>query len=501
MNGVAPREEPGDGDAVASLVRAVSDGRRRPVDVVAEHVERCRDSHARLNALVQPRFEEALREAATCPPGGALLGLPVSVKECFAVRGLATTLGIVSRRGERDGHDAEIVARLRAAGAVVLGKSNVPQAMYLHETDNPVWGRTVHPTRPDRGPGGSSGGDAALVADGCVPLAIGNDLAGSIRQPAHACGIVGFLPRRASLGGGGAFETMPGLAGERSRVGFLVRRVDDAEVALRALVPPAATPPASPAEPRSLRIGWWDECGPLGAGPAVRRAVAEAVDRLRRSGASVERLDHRVAEEAAWIHLGFVSADGGRDIRRLFRGERPMAQVRRLLGIAATPAWARRILAGACAWGGRRLEARALERTGPRGPRGLAALVDHRAAIDSVVEGWRARYDAVVCPVSALPALRHGTASRLVLAAAPCLLANLVDLAAGTVPVTRVAPGEERHADRGGDPIERLASEAEVDSVGLPVGVQVVSLHRAPGIAESVLLAVMRGVESPPISP
>ena len=75
-----------------------------------------------------------------------------------------------------------------------MGKANVPQALYLHETDNPVFGQTVHPLNQDRGPGGSSGGDAALVAAGVVPLAFGNDLAGSIRQPAHACGLVGYLP-------------------------------------------------------------------------------------------------------------------------------------------------------------------------------------------------------------------------------------------------------------------------------------------------------------------
>lgn len=485
-------------DGVAAIVAEVAAGRRAASDVVAEHVERCRAAHGRLNALVQPRFAEAGREALAVPRGAALAGVPVSVKECFAVRGLETTLGIRGRRGVTDERNAEIVDRLQAAGAVVLGKANVPQALYLHETDNPVWGRTLHPTHPDRGPGGSSGGDATLVAAGCVPLAVGNDLAGSIRQPAHACGIVGFLPRRATLGGGGAFETMPGLPGERSRVGLLGRGVDDVAAGFRALAPAAVT-----VAPRShpLRVAWWDESGPMESSAVVRRAVSVAVERFRAAGAVVERLDPEIAGEAAWVHLALLSADGGADVRRLFGREPPIPQVRRLLALAGLPRWTRRLLSGACVWGGRRLEARALVRTGPRTGRGLAALFDSRAAIAGLVEGWAARHDLIVCPVSALPALLHGTASRLVLAAAPCLLANLLDLAAATVPVTVVAPDEERGRGRSRDPIDRLAARTDVGSAGLPAGVQLVSLHREPGLAERVLLTGMAAVAPKPATP
>jgi Asp-tRNA(Asn)/Glu-tRNA(Gln) amidotransferase A subunit family amidase len=184
-------------------------------EVLAEHVRRHAETHPRLNALVLPRHEHAAVEAAGIDAGDrrglTLAGVPVSVKECFAVTGLPTTLGIRKRRGIIDTSDCAVVSRLRQAGAVIVGKANVPQAMYLHETDNPVHGRTNHPDRGDRGPGGSSGGDAALVAAGVVPLAVGNDLAGSIRQPAHACGVYGFLPRSVALGEGGAFDNLPGL--------------------------------------------------------------------------------------------------------------------------------------------------------------------------------------------------------------------------------------------------------------------------------------------------
>ena len=493
--GVGMPSSPG-GESIRGIVTAVIDRTRSAADVVADRVDRCQKAHGRLNALIQQRFAVAAEEARRVDdwPCGPLAGVPVSVKECFPVRGMHTTLGLLGRRESRDESDAEIVARLREVGAVVLGKGNVPQALYLHETDNPVWGRTNHPLVTDRGPGGSSGGDAALVAAGAVPLAVGNDLAGSIRQPANACGIVGLVPRAATLGRGGAVETMPRIVGQRSRAGILTRTVADAAAGFDALCGGGVT--AAPAS-RTWRVGWWDDTGLLEPSPAVRRAVAVAVGRLRCAGATVERVDADIATEAAWIHLGLVSADGGNDIRRLLAGERPIAQVRHLLRLAGLPAWTRALLAGACAWSGRRIEGIALRRTGPRRAAGLAHLLKERDGMSTVIDRWMTSYDCLVCPVSALPALRHGTAARLVLAAAPCLLANLLDLAAGAVPVTTVGAGEESGRARSRDPVEREAQDTDRGSAGLPVGVQVITLERRPREAERLLLEVMRVVEGP----
>ncbi len=483
------------GESAIAIAADVAAGRRTAALVVAECIDRSQRSHRALNALVQPRFGQATEEATRLADGppGPLVGVPVSVKECFAVRGSLTTLGIAARCTSRDEEDASIVSRLRAAGAVILGKANVPQAMYLHETDNPVWGRTCHPTASDRGPGGSSGGDAALVAAGVVPLAVGNDLAGSIRQPAHACGIVGLLPRSTTLGSGGAFETMPHIVGQRSRAGFLTRNVADAGLALDATCGRTEIAFSLPAR---IRIGWWDETGPIPPSAAVRRAVAIAIERLRLAGAEVRALNPEIAAEAAWIHLALMSADGGRSVRRLFAGERPMAGVSRLLWMASVPRWARPLVAGACAWGGRRIEAAGLRATGPRRGRALNTVLHQRREVDAIVAGWGGEFDAVVCPVSALPALRHGTAARLVLAASPCLLANLLDLAAGTVPVTTVATDEERGRGEPSDPVEAAAARTDHGSAGLPVGVQVIGLDRGTNRrSEAVVLETMRLIE------
>ena len=335
--------------SAVSIAEGVAAGAVRPTMGLAEHVARHGATHAALNALVQSRHTAALVEAehleSRLQAGdqvGQLAGVPVSVKECFAVAGLVTSLGITTRRQAVDVADAPIVSCLRAAGAIIVGKGNVPQAMYLHETDNPVWGRTNHPLDATRGPGGSSGGDAALVAAGVVPLAVGTDLAGSIRQPAHACGISGFLPRSAVVGDGGAFDTVPHLSVVRPRAGFLAREVDDLARAFAVVAAGSSSgldirdAEATPGGRRhgGLRVAWWDDAGPLPPSPAVRRGVHEAVSRLRQAGVEMVRLDGSLATEAAWLHLALLSADGGADIRRLFAGTRPIPPVARLLRLA-----------------------------------------------------------------------------------------------------------------------------------------------------------------------
>jgi len=480
-------------ESAVAIATAVRDRRLTAVEVVAAHRARHAATHPQLNALIQMRAAAEADALAIDDAGhGPLAGVPVSVKECFPVAGLRTTLGLESRRHMVDAADAPLVTSLKAAGAVIIGKANVPQAMYLHETDNPVWGRTNHPLTADRGPGGSSGGDAALVAARVVPLAVGNDLAGSLRQPAHACGIATIMPRFTALGDGGAFDTMPHLTVVRPRAGFLAGSVADLELAAAAASVPVPGRKAM-ADGHGLRIGWWDDAGSVPASPAVIRGVAEAAAALERAGASLVRLDGRIATDAAWLHLAILGADGGADIRGLFAGERPIAGVARLLRLAGLPRRLRPLLATAARMAGRRLEAEALGMTGPRNAAGLADLVASREELARRHAASVAGLDAIVCPVSAVPALRHGTAARLVLAAAPCLLANLLDLPAGAVPVTEVAADEEKSRAPARDPVLRAAADCDLGSRGLPVGVQVVA---CPGRDEETVLDVMAAIEA-----
>jgi len=479
-------------ESATDIVTAVQAGAAGPREVLAEHVRRFAATHQRLNALIQPQHAEAAVLAEAVDRTLPLAGLPVSIKECFGVRGLRTTLGIPARRDQHDEADAPIVARLRSLGGLVVGKANVPQAMYLHETVNPVWGRTNHPDWPDRSPGGSSGGDAALVAAGVVPLAIGNDLAGSVRQPAHACGIPALLPSSARLGNGGSFDTLPSFDLITSRAGFLAGRVADLVLAADAfgVVPERTGPP-----PAGLRIAVWERGGPLPPSAAVRRGLAEAAEMLRGAGHQVEPVDDSLAVDAAWLMFGLLSADGGGDIRRLFAGDRPLPEIARLLRIAGLPRPVRPPLAAVLRLLGGRVEATALRATGPRDAAGWEGLLERRDAVVERLARLRERFTAVLCPVSAVPALRHGTAARLVAAASPCLLANLVDLPAGVVPVTRVAATEQACRTWSLDRVERAAAATDCGSAGLPVGVQLLGLETGPA-AERTVLELMATIEA-----
>jgi fatty acid amide hydrolase len=171
-----------------------------------------------------------------------------------------------------------------------------------------------------------------------------------------------------------------------------------------------------------------------------------------------------------------------------------------LLRLAGAPTWLRRLLASASQALGGSIEAEALRVTGPRREAGFVSLCGQRMEFATRFAKLVAPYDALICPVSALPALRHGTSARLVLAAAPCMLANLLDLPAGTVPVTRVRSDEE--TDRGGsrDRVVLAAAAADRDSRGLPVGVQVVGVPGSVSVAdplrpERIVLEVMRLIE------
>lgn len=492
----SPAEAPSREDlchGVEPTRNAIRTGERSAAEVLDRVEDRWQQTHGWLNALVQPRFQRAAAEAAKIQRGDLrpLAGVPVSVKDCFSIDGLSTTLGVLPRRHLQDERDCLLVRQLRESGAVIVGKANVPQALYLHETDNPVFGQTVNPLNRSRGPGGSSGGDAALVAAGVVPVAFGNDLAGSIRQPAHACGLVGYLPSSRCLGSGGAVNTMPSLRGFGSRVGVLARSVADARQAIEAVTGRSfrSTPTAGSA----IGIGWWETAGPISSSASVARAVREAVAAVSAAGMMPRQVDDSFAELAGWLHLGLVSSDGGASIRKLLEGSPPIQQVAELFRLAGVPRWQRPLLAAFASVTGRAIEAVAVRKTGPRSPRELEQLLQARESLWQLLDGWRGvqGIDAAIFPVSALPALRHGTAARLILAAFPCLMASLFDLPAASLPVTRVLSAEMGGRAHSRDPVVRAANATDAGSEGLPIGVQVVALDGR----EETLLRVMQMIE------
>ena len=237
-------------DATA-LLQGFAEGRIDAPGVIERHLARLAEIRPGLNAATEILADTARAEAAQ-PRPGPLSGVPISIKETYALAGRKLTAGSLRMVPIECEADAAAVARLRAAGAIVLARGNVPEFAMAAETENPRFGRTDNPLAPGRTCGGSSGGDAALVASGAVAAGLGSDILGSIRIPSAFCGLVGFKPAANAIPKAGMWPEIGELfANSWLAAGPITRSVRDARLFYSVL---ADRPPAAPASPRGLRL-------------------------------------------------------------------------------------------------------------------------------------------------------------------------------------------------------------------------------------------------------
>ncbi|HEX4146646.1 MAG TPA: amidase family protein [Pirellulales bacterium] len=494
----------------AQLARQIAGGQLTAEQVVSAHIAQIGRVNPRINALSVPLFDQArlaarhaddvLRSGA---PLGPLHGVPFTVKDSFHVLGTRSQIGIANLSYPVATADSVLVAGLKRAGAVLLGKTNVPQLMLWHECDNPIYGRTNNPCDEHRTPGGSTGGEAALIAACGSPLGLGSELGGSIVVPAHFCGICGLKPTAGRLTRTGTRQNFAGMEAMKVSAGPLARRVEDVALAFRVLLgasrelDPADTSPVALAESgdvriEGLRIAVWASSHYFPASPAIRRAVAEAAGCLERQGAIVSTFEPPDLAHALALYFGLLSADGGRNFRRLLKGSVVDRRVRRIVRGSHLSRPVRAMMVWLLDKTGNRRLARMLSWSGRRSAGEYLDLCRARQEYENqfMQEFDRLQYDAMLCPAYALPAIPHGRAVDLMPAACYSFLTNLLGLPTGVVPVTRVQKGEESDRailDRG----DAFAIAAEAGTVGLPVGVHVVARHWR----EDVVLAVMAAIE------
>ncbi|WP_119422510.1 amidase family protein [Desertibaculum subflavum] len=293
---------PGAATAVATA-RAVRDGAISALEACDAAIARIERSDGAINAVVVRDFEraraaakalDARRESVAALP---LCGVPMTVKESNDVAGLPTTWGIAAFKDLPIREDAVAVARLKAAGAVILGKTNAPVALADWQAANPIYGRTVNPHDHARSPGGSSGGAAAALAAGMVPLELGSDIGGSIRVPAHMCGVYGHKPTYGIVPlKGHGFPGTDGIEVPLAVVGPMARSAEDLSVALDVLAGPMPgsgyrldLPPPRHRALSEYRVLVLDAHPVAPTDAAVRDAVNGLAERLARSGARVVR--------------------------------------------------------------------------------------------------------------------------------------------------------------------------------------------------------------------
>jgi Amidase len=289
------------------LVRLLRGGAVSAREVTAAYVARSEEINPLINAIVAPRFAEAFAEASRLDRAfargratGRLHGLPITVKECIAVHGMVATGGVVGGAATRADRDAAVIRLLRKEGAIVLGKTNLAQLCWGHETDNPLFGRANNPWNLALTPGRSSGGEAAIAAAGGSALGVGTDSGGSVRVPAHYCGIHALKPTSGRLPAAGSHDTrllafqaivanQPGLLGRRAKD---IALVYDVLTSGRVLPDGAGHVPAGTEDGADLtgwRIGYYLDLGASRAAPAVADAVMQSLRALTGLGADAEQ--------------------------------------------------------------------------------------------------------------------------------------------------------------------------------------------------------------------
>ena len=278
-----------------------------PVEVAQAHLDQISRLNRELNAIVTlaPDVMDQARTAEAAMMRGdgveALHGVPITVKDTIETAGLRTTSGSRMRAEHVPQRDAPVVARLKAAGAIVLGKTNAAEMAMDYTADNPVFGRTNHPLSPNLTPGGSSGGEAVAIATGMSPGGLGSDLAGSIRIPAHFCGVTGLKPTTGRVPGEGQFPTSTGPYSLGAVVGPLARRIHDLRLMLSAI----SDDPVVTHEVRGSRVAWYTDDGIAPVTEETARAVATAAKAFGDAGLTCEerRPPHVERGYEMWLKL------------------------------------------------------------------------------------------------------------------------------------------------------------------------------------------------------
>jgi Asp-tRNA(Asn)/Glu-tRNA(Gln) amidotransferase A subunit family amidase len=318
---------------MAELVRA---RKVSPVELVEAHLARIDELQPRLNAFVTVDWDGARRGAKAAEVAamrgerlGPLHGVPVSIKSSIAVAGLPCEAGSRLKRGAIAQRDAVVVERLKRAGAIVLGTTNLPEMLMAYESDNPLYGRTNNPWDLERTAGGSSGGESAAVAACCSAGGIGSDSGGSVRIPAHFTGISALKATPGRIPGTGHDPECLGPFSLLGVVGPMTRTITDLEIFLEATAGPDSGDVMADPVPlervpeeqlRKLRIGYFEQQDEIPVTADTRNAVREVAQALREQGFEVVPFQLNHLSDVRRVWWTFFTLGGATLLREMYAG-------------------------------------------------------------------------------------------------------------------------------------------------------------------------------------
>jgi amidase len=374
-----------------------------PVEVARTHLDRIERLNPKLNAFVDCRPEVVLAQAREAEKAilrgdelGPLHGVPLSIKSSIDVTGHRCETGTRLRAGRVATEDAPLVARLRHAGAMILGVTNVPELLMAWETDNLLYGRTNNPWDLTRTAGGSSGGEAAAISAGLSAGGVGSDGGGSIREPAHFCGICGLKPTPGRIPSTGHYPKAGGPFALIGVVGPMARTIEDLQTLFEVMAgyddgDPSAAPvdvrKVNDAVLRTINIGFFEDDGRTPVTRETRLAVKRAaslLSNLSSCGFRVESFRPKGLDEARQRWWEFFGTAGGMILEPELNGrESELSPIMR--------------------------EFRAWTKAEPAhtGESLLAAWLGRDAVREKILLQMR-KYPVLICPTAAIPAFRHG---------------------------------------------------------------------------------------------
>lgn len=416
-------------------------------------LERINHVNPKLNAVVQIAAQQALKAAENADDtlaggkiSGPLHGLPMTIKDSLDTAGIISTGGTLGRKSYIPSQDAAVVARLRAAGAILLGKTNTPEFTLSYETDNLVYGQTRNPYHLSYSPGGSSGGAAAIVSAGGSAFDIGSDYGGSLRYPSHCCGITTIKPTSGRVPRTGHILPFGGLLDSFQQIGPMARCVQDLQMILPLIIGPDGIDPSIVPMPmgnpetvdlKSLRFTFHTDNGIVSPDSDTIKVIRNAAAILENDGMQIEAVKPAGIEQAHDIAQELWAADGGASIERLLKEAGTREHTIPWLGMAPP------------------LEASELD-----------ALIVRWYRFRSTMLSFFNHHDLIICPVNAYPAQPHGTLGKDLQAFSYTSAYNLTGWPAAVI--------------RGGTSHD-----------GLPIGVQII----AKPWREDVALAVAAHLE------
>ncbi|MEZ4675907.1 MAG: amidase [Caldilineaceae bacterium] len=438
--------------SATTIARLIREKELSAEEIIRLLLERIAQVNPRLNAVVQLAEARALAEAKAADRAlangenhGPLHGVPITLKDSIDTAGIITTGGTVGRKAFVPTADATVAARLRRAGAIVMGKTNTPELTLSFETDNEVYGRTNNPYDLSRTSGGSSGGAAAIISAGGSPLDIGSDTGGSIRVPAHCCGITGIRPTSGRVPRTGHIVPYGlGAIDSLTTLGPMARKVEDLSLTLPiisgvdwqdpAIVPMPLGDPAS-VELKELRVAFFTDNGIATPTDAIQQAVVKVAQHMATEVASLEQKCPPAIDQTAEV------------FNQLWR--------------TYAPAWRQKLL----------LAAGTVETIDPAeheprlSPMAVIDIGEQVARFRHAMLSFMANYDILLCPVNAYPALPHGSEDEQIMAFTYTMSFNLTGW-----PVVVVRAGTSPE--------------------GLPIGVQIVARpwceHEALAVAQQL---------------